>query len=124
MSAANYAAGLVALPDAAALRRGDASVVLHAATDTSNAGETLVVTVTLPDGCGLPDVRLREHTAVVTAPGGYRHEVALPLAADVDRLRAQLYDRYLELRAPRGPEPVERPVPVRVLRPGWTDTST
>ena len=83
----------------------------------AETGDMVVVTVTLPEGCReVPAVRACEHTVRVTGPGGYVHEVRLPLEADMARLHVQLYDRFLELRAPRGPEPVCRPVAIRVLR--------
>ena len=84
---------------------------------SDETGDMVVVTAVLPEGCrdGLA-VTVRGHAVVVTAAGGFEYEVELPPEADVERLRAQLYDRYLELRAPRGPEPEERTVPVRVLR--------
>jgi len=78
--------------------------------------DMVVITVMLPRGREIPAVTVCEHTVTVVGAGGYRREVTLPLDADVGRLHAQLYDRYLELRAPRAPEPPERPVLVQVLR--------
>jgi hypothetical protein len=84
---------------------------------TDETGDMVVVTVTLPPECReVPAVWACEHTVRITAPGDYVHEVRLPLEADMDRLHVQLYDRFLELRAPRGPEPECRPVAIRVLR--------
>jgi HSP20 family molecular chaperone IbpA len=87
---------------------------LDAADET---GDMVVVTITLPSG--LRDdlsVTVREHTVTVTAAGGYRREIVLPPEAETAHLHAQLYDAFLELRAPRGSAPPERPVQVRVLR--------
>ena len=87
---------------------------------TSRAEETgdmVVLTVVVPRTArDALTVSIREHTVTVSGPGDYRHEVALPAEADVGHLHAQLYDEFLELRAPRTSVPRGRPVPIRVLR--------
>jgi hypothetical protein len=84
---------------------------------SAETGDMIVVTVALPAECGdLPAVWACEHTVRVTGSGNYVHEVRLPLEADMERLHVQLYDCFLELRAPRRREPVFRPVEIRVLR--------
>jgi hypothetical protein len=80
-------------------------------------GDMVVVTIALPGGpVEVPAVWACEHAVTITGPGDYRHEVRLPLEADMTRLHVQLYGDVLELRAPRGPEPVQRRLAVRVLR--------
>lgn len=44
---------------------------------------------------------VHEHTVTVSAPGGFRHELELPIESDMDRLSVGLYRGILELRAPR-----------------------
>jgi HSP20 family molecular chaperone IbpA len=61
-------------------------------------------------------VAVREHTVTVEAAGGFHKEIPLAHEADVEHLHAQLYDRTLELRAPRIATPTSRPVPLLVLR--------
>jgi hypothetical protein len=90
---------------------------LDAATGADETGCMVVVTVTIArDHREEVAVMVREHTVTISAANGYRHDVRLPLEADSARLHAELYDCHLELRAPCGPQPPERPVPVHVLR--------
>jgi hypothetical protein len=120
--AANYAGDRVVGADARLGSLPESSSMAETIADRrfeteDETGDMVVVTVALPDDRReIPAVWAREHTVVVTASGGYRHEVALSPEADMERLHAQLFGRYLELRAPRGPEPAERPVPVYVIR--------
>ncbi len=85
-------------------------------------GDMIVVTVVLPTGArdGLA-VTVGGRTVTVSTAGGFTHELALSEDADTAHLHAQLFDRFLELRAPRvanggtaGAGPVA--VPVRILR--------
>lgn len=77
----------------------------------------VVVTVVVPHAARDElAVSIREHIVTVSGSGDYHHEVALPAEADADRVHAQLYDEFLELRAPRTSVPGGRPVPTRVLR--------
>jgi hypothetical protein len=64
-------------------------------------GDMLVITCRVPY-TDIADVSLAVdgHRVVVTAPGGFRHELALPAEADMSRLGVELYRGILELRAP------------------------
>jgi HSP20 family molecular chaperone IbpA len=64
-------------------------------------GDMLVITCLVP--CtDIADLSLTVdgHHVVVTAPHGFRHELALPAEADMSRLGGELYRGILELRAP------------------------
>lgn len=94
--------------------------MLHAppgAVDADETGDMIVVTLVVPS-TGRDDlsVSVREHTVTVSGPGGYERELALPAEADTAHLHAQIFDAFLELRAPRASLPASQPVPVRVLR--------
>jgi hypothetical protein len=76
---------------------------------------TFVVTVRVPEvGADELSVEVREHTLSIAGPDGFTHEVTMP-DADMQQLKAQLYRRTLELRAPRGPVPACRRVAVESL---------
>ena len=45
------------------------------------------------------DVTHCDHTIDVEGPG-FRHELALPEEADMERLEVELHKRFLEIRAP------------------------
>jgi HSP20 family molecular chaperone IbpA len=71
------------------------------ATKPHETGDMLVIT------CRVPCANIAElslavhgHRVVVTAPDGFRHELALPAEADMSRLGVELYRGILELRAP------------------------
>jgi HSP20 family molecular chaperone IbpA len=64
-------------------------------------GDMLVITCPVP--CtDIADISLAVdgHQVVVTAPGGFRHELALPAEADMSGLGVELYRGILELRTP------------------------
>jgi HSP20 family molecular chaperone IbpA len=64
-------------------------------------GDMLVMTCRVP--CtDIADLSLAVdgHQVVVTAPHGFRHELALPAEADMSGLGVELYRGILELRAP------------------------
>jgi len=61
-------------------------------------------------------VSVRDHTVTVTGSRGFARELTLSPEADTERLHALLYHEILELRVPRGPLPVARPVTLDVLR--------
>ncbi|HZC30280.1 MAG TPA: Hsp20/alpha crystallin family protein [Gaiellaceae bacterium] len=80
--------------------------------DVEETGDMIVLTLDVPrDGLA---ISVRDRTVTVEADG-FRRELVLSGEADVAHLHAQLYDRTLELRAPRIPA-VARPIPLRVLR--------
>lgn len=86
-------------------------------TQDEETGDMVVVTVVVPRTAREDlAVSIREHEVTVSGAGDYRHEVALPPEADADHVHAQLYDEFLELRAPRTSVPQGRPVPTRVIR--------
>lgn len=86
-------------------------------TQDEETGDMVVVTIVVPRTAREDlAVSIREHEVTISGSGDYRHEVALPPEADADRVRAQLYDEFLELRAPRTVVPRGRPVPMRVIR--------
>jgi len=61
---------------------------------------TFVVTCSVP--CShLEDLDMitHEHTIDVEGPG-FRHELALPDEADMERLEVELHKHFLEIRAP------------------------
>ena len=60
---------------------------------------TLVVTCRLPVG-DLEELELTslDHTLSIVGPAGYRHELELPVEADMERL--DLHKHFLEIRAP------------------------
>jgi HSP20 family molecular chaperone IbpA len=64
-------------------------------------GDMLVINCRVPctDIADL-SLALDGHQVVVTAPGGFRHELALPAEADMSGLGVELYRGILELRAP------------------------
>jgi hypothetical protein len=61
---------------------------------------TLVVTCPVPVS-DLEHLELtpRDHTIVITGPNGYRHNLELPVEADLDHLEVELYKHFLEIRA-------------------------
>jgi hypothetical protein len=76
---------------------------MRAATEpAAQSTDTLVVT------CRVPvehlELDVLEHTVYVTGPGGFAHELELPLEADMDKLEIELFRGFLELRAPRRSE--------------------
>lgn len=84
---------------------------------TDETGDMIVVALVVPRASRDElSVTVCEHTVTVTGRDGFEHEVALPLEADAEHLHAQLYDAFLELRAPRGAAPATRSVPLRILR--------
>jgi HSP20 family molecular chaperone IbpA len=90
---------------------------LCAMCEIAETGDMVVITLLVPrDRRDELSVSVCDHTVTVTAPGGLSRDVALPPDADTEHLHAQLFDAFLELRAPRGPAPASRQVPVRVLR--------
>ena len=58
------------------------------------------------------EVTLLDHTVTVLGPA-FRREVTFPPEADVEHLSATLFDRTLELRAPKGAAATTRRIPVR-----------
>jgi HSP20 family molecular chaperone IbpA len=79
-------------------------------------GDTIVVTVLVP--CEDADelaVGVLGHEVTVTGPHGFRHDLTLPVEADMAHVSAQLYAGLIELRAPRLSMPLPRLVPVRSL---------
>jgi HSP20 family molecular chaperone IbpA len=64
-------------------------------------GDMLVITCRVPctDTADL-SLAVDGHQVVVTAPGGFRHELVLPAEADMSGLGVELYRGILELRAP------------------------
>lgn len=62
---------------------------------------TFVVTCRVPY-TDLDELELThvDHTIAVTGPNGYRHELELPLDADMERLEVELHKHFLEVRAP------------------------
>jgi len=62
---------------------------------------TLVVTCRLPVG-DLEELELTslDHTLSIVGPAGYRHELELPVEADMERLEVDLHKHFLEIRAP------------------------
>jgi hypothetical protein len=81
--------------------------------DFDETRDMFVLTLSVPRE-GLA-VSVRDHTVTVEAAGGFHRELELAEDTDVHRLHAHLYDRTLELRAPRGPG-ASRAVPLHVLR--------
>lgn len=64
--------------------------------------ETLVVTFGVPcNNLDELDLTVLDHTVAVSGPEGFRHDVQLPLEADMSALTIELYKGFLELRAPR-----------------------
>jgi hypothetical protein len=62
---------------------------------------TFVVTCPVPSG-DLDELELThvDHTIAVRGPNGYRHELELPVEADMERLEVELHKHFLEVRAP------------------------
>ena len=61
---------------------------------------TFVVTCRVPSAhLDDLDVTHHDHTIDVEGPG-FRHELALPDEADMDRLEIELHKHFLEVRAP------------------------
>ena len=62
---------------------------------------TLVVTCRVPVG-ELEELQLTslDHTLSIVGPAGYRHELELPVGADMERLEVELHRHFLEIRAP------------------------
>jgi len=61
---------------------------------------TFVVTCRVPSAhLDDLDVTHHDHTIDVEGPG-FRHELALPDEADMDRLEIELHKHFLEFRAP------------------------
>lgn len=86
----------------------------EAVNDVDETRDMIVLTLFVPrDQLA---VSVREHTVTVEAAGGFRKEIPLAGDADVEHLHAQLYDRTLEIRAPRVETPPGRRVPLVVLR--------
>jgi HSP20 family molecular chaperone IbpA len=82
-------------------RAGDTAPMI--AMTPHETGDMMVVT------CRVPCARIEElslavegFTVTVKGPDGFRHELELPIDADMDRLGVELYRGVLELRAPRG----------------------
>jgi hypothetical protein len=67
----------------------------------SDTRHTLVVTCRVPVG-ELDELELRtgDHTLSIVGPAGYRHELAFPVEADMERLEVELHKHFLEVRAP------------------------
>jgi len=85
----------------------------------SETGDMMVVAVRVPTtSAGDLAVTAIGGRVRVIGPGAFRHEVTM-VAADLDRLQAQLFRDILELRAPHAPEleptSVARAVPVDAL---------
>ena len=61
----------------------------------------MVVTCRVPVGA-LEELELTSagHTVSIAGPAGYRHELELPVAADMERLEVELHRHFLEIRAP------------------------
>jgi len=66
--------------------------------------DSLVVTCRVPVG-DLAELELisADHTLSIVGPAGYRHELELPLEADMERLEVELHKHFLEVRAPLRP---------------------
>ena len=85
----------------------------------NETGDMMVVTVRVPTTrtCDLTVTAIGRRVRVI-GPGDFRHEVTM-VAADLDRLEAQLFRDILELRAPHALEleatSVARAVPVETL---------
>lgn len=81
--------------------------------------DMMVVTVRVPTTIADElSVAAVGHRVTIRGPAGFRHDLLMPEAADVDRLHAGLFRDVLELRAPRGPSPgdtMRRLVPVQRL---------
>jgi ferredoxin-NADP reductase len=63
---------------------------------------TLVVTCPVP--CeDLAKLKLtpQDHTIAVSGPNGFRHDLELPLEADMSNLHVEVFKGILEVRAPR-----------------------
>jgi HSP20 family molecular chaperone IbpA len=83
-------------------------------------GDMIVVTVPVPTRLAAElSVTATEDVIEIVGPDGFRHQVATPLNADLDRLHAALFRDILELRAPRVEGEARRrgvrAVPVRSL---------
>lgn len=82
--------------------------------------DMIVVTVHVPTRLAAElSVTATADVIEIEGPDGYRHEVATPPNADVERLHAELFQDILELRAPRidgeARRSGARAVPVRSL---------
>lgn len=79
---------------------------MRAATEpAAQSTDTLVVTCRVPcSNVEHLELDVLGHTVYVTGPGGFAHELELPLEADMDKLEIELFRGFLELRAPRRSE--------------------
>jgi hypothetical protein len=65
-------------------------------------GDMMVITVLVPTRLAAElSVTAAGDAIEIVGPDGFRHVVATPPNADVDRLHAELFRDILELRAPR-----------------------
>jgi hypothetical protein len=65
---------------------------------------TLVVTCPVPcDDLARLELTPLDHTIEVVGPGGFRHDLELPLDADMSSLHVEVFRGVLEVRAPRRP---------------------
>jgi hypothetical protein len=63
---------------------------------------TLVVTCPVPcEDLARLELTPLDHTIEVHGPDGFRHDLELPLEADMSHLHVELYRGILEVRAPR-----------------------
>jgi hypothetical protein len=63
---------------------------------------TLVVTCPVPcEDLAKLELRPLDHTIEVLGPDGFRHDLQLPLEADMSHLHVELFKGILEVRAPR-----------------------
>jgi hypothetical protein len=65
---------------------------------------TLVVTCPVPcDDLTELELTPLDHTIEVIGPGGFHHDLELPLDADMSHLQVELFKGILEVRAPHLP---------------------
>ena len=63
---------------------------------------TIVVTCPVPcDDLAKLELTPLDHTIAVVGPEGFRHDLELPLEADMSHLHVELFKGILEVRAPR-----------------------